>query len=121
MLNAIFNENKAEEGQISNRIKRGKNTTTVTRLYPLEENSYIADTPGFSTFSIYEIPKEQLAECFIEFRSHIKDCEFVGCTHIKEELCGIKYALKKDKIAKERYEHYVRIYEELKEKEEYQW
>lgn len=76
---------------------------------------------GFSTFSIYEIPKEQLDQCFIEFRQWIPECEFVGCTHLKEENCGVKQAMKKGKIAKERYEHYVRIYEELRDKEEYQW
>ena len=118
LINAIFNKELTEEGEISNRNKRGKNTTTSTKLYKIDENTYIADTPGFSTFSIEEIPSNKLAFYFKEFKAEIQNCEFVGCTHIKEENCGIKQAIKEGKISQDRYNRFCKIYEELKQKEE---
>lgn len=118
LVNAIFEEDKTIEGEISKKNKKGKNTTTSTKLYEIEENTYIADTPGFSTFDISEIESKELAYYFKEFEQYIKKCEFVGCTHIKEENCGIKKAIKEGKISKERYERFCKIYNELKEKED---
>ena len=119
LINAIFKKELTQEGEISNRNKRGKNTTTSTKLYEIEGNTYIADTPGFSTFSIEEIPSNKLAEYFKEFRDEIQNCEFASsCTHIKEENCGIKQALKEGKISQDRYDRFCKIYEELKQKEE---
>ena len=118
LINAIFNKELTQEGEISNRNKRGKNTTTSTKLYEIEENTYIADTPGFSTFSIEEIPSNRLAEYFKEFKKEIQNCEFASCTHIKEENCGIKQAIKKGKISPDRYDRFCKIYEELKQKEQ---
>ena len=79
------------------------------------------DTPGFQTIDIFEIESNNVAEFFIEFRQHIQQCEFIGCSHIKEKNCGIKNALEKGEIPKERYENYITIYNELKNKEEHQW
>ena len=121
LINGIFDREITKEGEISKRNKRGKNTTTSIKLYEIEQNTYIADTPGFSTFDISEIEYNELEKYFKEFREHIKNCEFVGCTHIKEEKCGIKKALEEGKISKERYERYCKIYNELKEKEKYKW
>ncbi len=118
LINAIFKKELTQEGEISNRNKRGKNTTTSTKLYEIEENTYIADTPGFSTFSIEEIPSNRLAEYFKEFRKEIQNCEFASCTHIKEENCGIKQAVKDGRISQDRYNRFCRIYKELKQKEE---
>ena len=118
LINAIFNKELTQEGEISNRNKRGKNTTTSTKLYEIEENTYIADTPGFSTFSIEEIPSNRLAEYFKEFKREIQNCEFASCTHIKEENCGIKQAIKEGKISPDRYDRFCKIYEELKQKEQ---
>ncbi len=120
-INALFGTEKTEEGEISKKNKKGKNTTTETRLYELEKNTYIADTPGFSNFEITEIESKDLDKNFREFRSEIENCEFVGCTHIKEENCGIKQAMKEKRISEERYERYCKIYQELKEKEKYKW
>ena len=121
LINSLFKEKLTEEGNISLKNKRGKNTTTVTKLYEIEKNSYIADTPGFSTFDINEIETINLDKYFREFKKEIPKCEFVGCTHIKEENCGIKNAIKNNKISIERYENYKKIYEDLKEKEEHKW
>ena len=118
LINSIFGKEMTEEGQISIKNKRGKNTTTQTRLYEIEENTYIADTPGFSTFEITEIESKDLAKYFREFNKYINKCEFLDCTHIKENNCGIKKALEDNKISKERYDRFCKIYKELKEKEE---
>ncbi len=121
LINAIFNNNTAEEGEISKRNKRGKNTTTAIKLYKLDDNTYIADTPGFSTFEISEINSENLDQYFIEFRNPISNCEFIGCSHIKEEGCGVKEAVKKGEINISRYENFCKIYDDLKEKEKRKW
>lgn len=121
LLNDLFEDNLTLEGKISSKNKRGKNTTTTVKLYELEENTFIADSSGFSTFDIYEIEITNLAEYFVEFKEYIENCEFVGCTHIKEENCGIKQALKENKISQNRYERYIKIYEEIKDREEHKW
>ena len=110
LINSLLGENVTEEGLVSHKNKRGKNTTTQVKLYKIDENSYIADTPGFSTFDINEIKKEDLAKYFIEFKGHISECEYIDCSHIKEENCGIKKALEEGKIAKERYERYCLLW-----------
>ena len=121
IINALFDKEKTQEGEISKKNKKGKNTTTDTKLYKLEENTYIADTPGFSSFEISEIESKELDKCFREFMPEIEKCEFVGCTHIKEENCGVKKAMQEGKISTERYERYCNMYDELKEKEKYKW
>ena len=121
IINALFGVDKTQEGEISEKNKKGKNTTTDTKLYQLEENTYIADTPGFSSFEISEIESTELDKYFREFKQEIENCEFVGCTHIKEKACGIKEAIETGKISTQRYERFCKIYEELKDKEKYKW
>lgn len=121
LINAIFSKTITQEGDISKKNKRGKNTTTSIKLYEIDKNTYIADTPGFSTFDISEIPSNQLEKCFIELKNELQNCEFVGCTHIKEEKCGIKEAVNNNKISKDRYERFCKIYNEIKEREERKW
>ena len=121
LINKIFKKEITQEGEISKKNKKGKNTTTAIKLYEIEKNTWIADTPGFSTFSIEEIESSELDKYFKEFKENIEECEFVGCTHIKEQKCGIKKKVEEGKISKERYERYCKIYEELKEKEKRKW
>ena len=118
LINALIGD-ITEEGLISAKKKRGKNTTTQVKLYKIDENSYIADTPGFSTFDINEIEKKDLARYFKEFNQYISNCEYGDCSHIKEENCGIKKALAENKISKDRYERYCKIYENMKSKNDY--
>jgi ribosome biogenesis GTPase len=118
LLNKLLKKEVTQEGIISARNKRGKNTTTFTRLYEIDENTYIADTPGFSTFSIEEIKSKDLEEYFREFKTEKQNCEFVGCTHIKEENCGVKKAINEHKIDKAIYERFCKIYNDLKQREE---
>ena len=121
IINALFGTDITLEGEVSKKNKKGKNTTTAIKLYELDQNTFIADTPGFANFDITEIESKSLDSYFIEFRPYIKNCEFIGCTHIKEEKCGIKNAIKEGKISQERYENYCKIYEELKDKEKHRW
>ncbi len=121
LINAIFNKDVTEEGEISKKNKRGKNTTTSIKLYEIDKETFIADTPGFSTFDISEIESKNLCLYFKEFKKYIEDCEFIGCTHIKEENCGIKEAVREGKIDSKRYERFIKIYEDLKKREERRW
>ena len=121
LINYLFKKEITEEGEISQRNKRGKNTTTDIKLYELENNTYIADTPGFSTFDVFEIPYKELDKYFIDFNNVIEECKYIGCSHIKEEDCGIKDKLNKGEISKTRYDNYVKIYNVLKDKEEHKW
>lgn len=121
ILNSIFGKDLTKEGVISNKNKKGKNTTTIVQLYKIDKKTYIADTPGFSTFDIYEIETADLYKYFKEFKEEEKNCKFVGCTHIKEQECGIRMALEEGRISKQRYENYIKIYKDLKDKEEHKW
>ena len=120
LINAIFKKEMTQEGEISQKNKRGKNTTTSTVIYEVADSTYIADTPGFSNFDVYEIPYKELYKYFIEFNDCINNCEYQDCTHIKEDRCGIKLELGK-RITKSRYENFKKIYEELKDREEHKW
>ena len=117
LINDLFNENITEEGEISQKNKRGKNTTTHIKLYELNKDTYIADTPGFSTFDVYEIPYKELDKYFVEFKNGIENCRYIGCSHIKEDECGVKDLIEENKIDRQRYENYIKIYEELKDKD----
>ena len=109
LINSIFKRDMTQEGDISKRNQRGKNTTTSIKLYEIDKNTYIADTPGFSTFDISEIGYKNLDKYFIEFDKQIEKCEFVGCTHIKEQNCGVKQAVEQGKIDKGRYERFCKL------------
>lgn len=121
LINSLFSDNLTQEGLISDKNKRGKNTTTSVKLYKLNDDSYIADTPGFSSFEINEIESKDLYKYFKDLKEYDNTCEFIGCSHIKEEKCGIKQALEEGKISKDRYERYCKIYNELKNKEAHKW
>ena len=109
LINKILDNDTTLEGSISEKNKRGKNTTTQVTLYKIGTDSYIADTPGFSTFDITEIDKKDLANYFKEFKQYIGKCEFADCKHIKEENCAIKNAVKEGFISSDRYERFVNL------------
>ena len=121
LINSIFEKERTLEGEISKKNRKGKNTTTSVMLYKIGEDSYIADTPGFSNFDIYEIPYNEVYKYFAEFNDYIQDCEYQDCRHIKENKCGIKKALSEGKISESRYNNFIKIFEELKDKEEHKW
>lgn len=106
-------------GSISTKIERGKHTTRHSELITMEDCTYIVDTPGFSSIELTGIEKEELQEYFIEFGDYEKKCRFQGCAHIHEPDCGVKEALEHGEINKSRYENYIQLYEELKNKRRY--
>ena len=121
LINALLGKDTTIEGSISAKNQKGKNTTTHIQLYKLEENTYLADTPGFATFSVEEIESRELWKYFKEFPQYVSNCAYIGCGHMKEEDCGIKKAVEEQMLSKSRYQNYCKIYEEIKHKEERKW
>ena len=119
LINLIAPHAQMETGEISEKIKRGKHTTRHSQLIAIDEETYIFDTPGFSSLSVDFFEKETLKDYFPEFVSREEDCRFVGCSHIGEPDCAVKEALSEGKISRNRYENYLEIYNELKEKRKY--
>ena len=106
-------------GSISKKIERGKHTTRHSEIIPIAEDTYIMDTPGFSTLYIPGFEKEDLADFYPEFVEFEPFCRFKGCSHINEPDCGVKEALAEGKISELRYENYKLLYEELKDVRKY--
>lgn len=115
LLNTVTNTELSETGSISKKLLRGKHTTRHAELFPISDNAYIADTPGFSNLSIENLSKEELAELFIEFRPYIKECRFNDCLHLKEKDCMVKRAVEDGKIPDFRYESYKLFYDTVKD------
>lgn len=119
LINLLQNGIEMETGSISEKIERGKHTTRHSELIPINEKSYIMDTPGFSSLYVNEFEKEELKYYFPEFEPYEGECKFHGCDHIHEPGCAVKEALEEGKIHSIRYENYVEMYNELKEKKRY--
>lgn len=117
ITNLLQEEISMETGEISKKLKRGKHTTRHSQLITVGEQTYLMDTPGFSSLFVEGIEKEELRLYFPEFREYEGNCRFQGCVHVHEPGCCVKEAVEKEKISSQRYENYVSIYEELKEKE----
>lgn len=118
-INIIQPAANMETGTVSDKIKRGKHTTRHSELIFIDEDTYIMDTPGFSSLYIDEIQKDELKDYFIEFNEYEDECRFQGCMHLNEPGCAVKDALKEGKISKVRYENYSNLYEELKNVKRY--
>ena len=119
LINLLQSEVKMETGSISRKIARGKHTTRHSELLVLGENSYIMDTPGFSSLYVNDFEKEELKYCFPEFAPYEGRCRFNGCDHIHEPGCAVKAAVEEGKIHRVRYEDYTEMYRELKERKRY--
>lgn len=122
LLNAVDSDLNIPTAEISKKLGRGKHTTRHAQLYKLSEGGYIADTPGFSTFETnrYDIiRKEELADCFREFRKYT-DCRFRDCSHTCEKGCKVIEALENSEISASRHESYCTMYEEAKQLKEWE-
>ena len=119
LINGLQDHTTMETGNISEKIGRGKHTTRHSELIPIAEDSFIMDTPGFSSMYVPEIEAGQLWEYFPEFVPHEPKCRFQGCAHIGEPDCGIKEALARGEIAQSRYDNYKLLYEELMQNKKY--
>lgn len=115
LISIITKDMSIEVGNISRKSLKGKNTTKYVRLYELGEETYILDTPGFSSYELYDINYKKLKDYYKEFREY--KCKYEDCTHVFEDECSIKDAVSDKKIDKLRYERYKYIYKDLYEKD----
>lgn len=119
MLNAIIPDANSETGGISEKIGRGKNTTRHTEIFNLEDETYIMDTPGFTSLYTNDFEKEELKWYFPEFREYEGKCRFNGCIHENEPDCAVKDALEEGKISESRYKNYLQMLDEIKNRKKY--
>ncbi len=111
LLNKLDKTLSLKTGEISNALNRGKHTTRHVELFSLYKG-LVADTPGFSSFDLKDIPKNELKKTFIEINKYGEKCEYKNCSHIKEKECYVKEMVKNNKILKTRYENYKRFMNE---------
>ena len=117
IINCLQKNKTMETGAISEKIERGKHTTRHSELISISARTYLMDTPGFSSLSLFDMEKDELKNYYPEFTPYEEKCKFLTCAHIHEPVCGVKDALELGKISQVRYDNYVAFYEELKEKE----
>lgn len=117
IVNCLQKDRKMETGAISEKIARGKHTTRHSELITISDNTYIMDTPGFSSLSLFDMEKEELRAYYPEFDPYEDKCRFMTCAHIHEPVCAVRQALDEGHISRIRYDNYVAFYEELKQKE----
>ena len=123
VLNALLPSLALPVGEVSKALGRGRHTTRHVELFSLGEDTYIIDTPGFSSFDTAEMDlalKQHLPETFPEFAPYVDDCRFTGCTHIKEKDCRVLQAVKDGLIPVSRHRSDVRLFGELKDVKEWQ-
>lgn len=137
LLNAICPQLSQETGETSEKLGRGKHTTRSVQLFCIEKDTYIADTPGFSSFDGdlgMRIPAGKLEMCFREFSPYLGKCKFVSCAHIKDQGCAVLEAVEKgienetengienksSGISKDRFDSYAVMYEEARQKKEWE-
>lgn len=114
ILNRLSPELALATGEVSEKLGRGRHTTRHVELYDLDEDTYVADTPGFSSFDTDQmevILKENLQYAFPDFGKYIGNCRFDDCSHRKEPGCAVREALDAGEIEKTRYDSYLRLYE----------
>ena len=119
LTNCIQPQAAMETGDISRKIERGRHTTRHSELFYVEENTYMMDTPGFSSMFIDCLEPGELKDYFPEFGPYEEECKFLGCVHVGERVCGVKEALKRGELSRSRYDNYILMYEDLKNKRRY--
>ena len=114
ILNQLCPELHLPVGEVSEKLGRGRHTTRHVELYKLAEDTYVADTPGFSSFDTDQmevILKENLQYAFPDFGAYIGECQFRDCSHRKEPGCAVTAAVGEGRIERSRYESYLKLYE----------
>lgn len=123
VLNRLDERLAAQVGEISDRIGRGRHTTRHVELMRLGEGTYLADTPGFSSFDTEQMDlvlRDELQYSFREFAPYLGQCKFTGCAHVKEKGCAVIDAVACGEIAKSRHDSYVKLYESVKDLKEWE-
>ena len=119
MTNALYPEAAMQTGSVSEKIQRGRHTTRHTELFAIGEDTYLMDTPGFSTIDVEGLEKEDLKYLYPEFEPYINACRFAGCNHISEPGCAVKAQIDVGQISRIRYENYCLLFDELAQKKTY--
>lgn len=119
LINDLQDTVQMQTGGISDKIERGKHTTRHSQIIPIAKDTYIMDTPGFSSMDLPGFSKEDLWMCYPEFVRYEPECRFIGCSHIGEPDCGVKTALAEGMISQVRYDNYVQLYQEMKNMRKY--
>ncbi len=119
VMNRILPEAEAATGAVSEKLKRGRHTTRHTELFFVGRGTYLLDTPGFSSLDVTGIAPEELKLYYPEMERLEGRCRFQGCVHGKEPDCAVKEAVENGTISRERYENYLLLYEELKNRKRY--
>lgn len=122
ILNALDSSYHLKVGEVSQALGRGRHTTRHVELYTLSSGAEIIDTPGFSSFDAQGLSltlKRKLPETFADFAPYLGQCRFVGCTHTKEKGCAVLAAVKEGKVVRGRHDSYLRLFNQLKELEEW--
>ena len=123
MLNRLCPQLELATGEVSEKLGRGRHTTRHVELYCLGENTYVADTPGFSSFDTDQMEvmlKENLQYAFPDFGRFIGCCQFHDCTHRKEPGCAVRGAVEQGEIQPTRYESYLKLYEKASQIKEWE-
>ena len=123
MLNALCPDLALPTGEVSEKLGRGRHTTRHVELYRLEKDTYVADTPGFSSFDTEQMDvllKENLQYAFPDFAPYLGDCQFHDCSHRAEPNCAVRAAVEAADIEKTRYESYLRLYEKASQIKEWE-
>ena len=119
LINCLQTDTVMETGSISEKIERGRHTTRHCELLAIEEDTYILDTPGFSSLELFDLEKGELSDFYPEFAPYEEYCRFGDCSHLTEPVCGVREAVEKGQISRMRYENYRLLYEELKNRKKY--
>lgn len=115
MLNALCPGLELATGQVSQKLGRGRHTTRHVELFALDENTYVADTPGFASFDAEQmevILKENLQYAFRDFAPYLGDCQFHDCSHRAEPGCAVRQAVEAGEIEASRYKSYLQLYDQ---------
>ena len=112
LLNALQPGLGLRTGEISEKIGRGRNTTVTAQMIPLDAGGYLVDTPGLSEIGFWGLDPRELVRSFPDLKGFIDDCKFPDCTHRSEPGCAVRRAVGKEILA-DRYESYLRFYEEI--------
>jgi ribosome biogenesis GTPase len=113
LLNRIQPGLRLRTGEISGKVRRGKNTTVSAVMIPLEGGGYLVDTPGFSEVGLWGIDPGQLDTCFPEFRPFLDDCRYADCRHRTEPGCRVREGMESGAIGRDRWESYLALLDEL--------
>lgn len=115
MLNALCPGLELATGQVSQKLGRGRHTTRHVELFALDDNTYVADTPGFASFDTEQmeiILKENLQYAFRDFAPYLGECQFHDCSHRAEPGCAVRRAVEAGEIEASRYQSYLQLYDQ---------